>query len=95
VRSVMPRTDRMTPPPLIRGAYQIGWGGGCRSEGRRRGPERRVMTVAELWAVQAVSRVELGFRIWEGGGIHHRRGRRLNHRRWVGGGQDRRGGGQG
>jgi hypothetical protein len=28
VRSVMPRTDRMTPPPLIRGAYQIGWGGG-------------------------------------------------------------------
>jgi hypothetical protein len=24
----MPRTDRMTPPPLIRGAYQIGWGGG-------------------------------------------------------------------
>jgi hypothetical protein len=64
----MPRTDRMTPPPLIRGAYQIGWGGGCRSEGRRRGPERRVMTVAELWAVQAVSRVELGFRIWEGGG---------------------------
>jgi hypothetical protein len=49
--------------------------------------------VAELWAVQAVSR-ELGFRIWEGG-IHHRRGRRLNHRRWVGGGQDRKGGGQG
>jgi hypothetical protein len=24
--------------------------------------------VAELWAVQAVSRVELGFRIWEEGG---------------------------
>jgi hypothetical protein len=30
VRSVMPMTDRMTPPPLIRGAYQIGWGGGGR-----------------------------------------------------------------